>query len=251
MTIAFVQSHGGDKQVASGTGLTGSNATGVAVPAGQLIVFWVLFDNTGTSTPTVSSVSDAGGNTWARIASHDSSSATSAGGVRGEMWASLLTNDWPIGAAISVTLSAAVLKRILLPPLEFSGASATLRGTAGAGTSTSGSPTSTTAGTAPASGDLVLGGGSFENNAAPTGDSDVSNGSWSTALTDFTTGGGAATNVAGCVQYKIVTGGGNQTYNPTGASDSGAAVVALQPAAPTTSAAPNQRLRAIRSQLVR
>jgi hypothetical protein len=50
---------------------------------------------------------------------------------------------------------------------------------------------------------------------------------------DYTTGGSALTNVSQTIQYKVVTAGGAQTFNPpSGAGDSVAIVFALQPPTP-------------------
>jgi hypothetical protein len=112
---------------------------------------------------------------------------------------------------------------------EFSGAAVTQRGTAGTGTSTGGTPSAATSGTALVAGDLVLGGATFETNAAATDDTDTTNGSWSAGNKTNTSGSTAATNISVVLQHKIVTASGAQTYNPTGANDAGSAVQAVIP----------------------
>lgn len=116
----------------------------------------------------------------------------------------------------------------------WSGASTTLRGTAGTGASTFGSANATTGGTAPASGDLVVGGFVLEDNAATITDSDTSNGSWAGGLSVGSSGGSATTNAHATIDYKIVSAGGHQTYDPSGgANECGAMVVALVPGTST------------------
>ena len=228
MPALFVRNLTAGNSNASGT--TVDFTIPVAVPAGNLIVVFVGFDNLTATTPIVSSIAKQAGETanWVQIGKHDASVATGAAAVRGELWAILTTVQWATGAK-TVTLSAAVVKKAVIGR-EFSGVTTALRGTAGTGTHATGSPTATTGGTAPATGDLVLGGAAFETTATPTADADTLNGSWSAAVVYASSGGAANTNVAVTSQYKIVTAGGQQTYNPSSAGvDSGACVVALVP----------------------
>lgn len=226
---SFVQSHVQDQNKASSATNLRVRVGPAGVAAFNLLAAWVCFDNTGSATPTVNSIAVPAGETatWARLQQHNSATATAGAGVRGELWAIRTTVDWPASTDYPITLSAAVTAKAC-QPAEFSGVSATQRSTPGAGTSTAGTPTSVTSGTAPVTGDLVLGLGSFETSTVPTRDADTLNGSWADAFPPFAiVGGTAATNVALIGQYKLVTAGGQQTYNPTGLSDSGALVVAL------------------------
>lgn len=228
MAIAFVRNHTAGTSSTSNTTVTFTLSAVVA--PGNLIVAFAGFDNTSTTAPSVTSISKMAGETanWVEIAGHDSSSASSSGGARGEMWAILTTVQWS-AAAYTVTLSGSVTRKICVAS-EFSGATAALRGTSGTGTATNGSPTSTTAGTAPLTGDVVLGGAAFEATSAPTGDSDTLNGSWSAINSVASSSGIGSSSCSGGMQYKIVTAGGHQTYNPSGSGDSGCCVVALVPA---------------------
>jgi hypothetical protein len=210
----------------AGTTLTLSVPSGVV--AGHLVVVWIGFDNTSATAPVVNSITKpaAETGTWTRIASHNSSSASSAGGVRGEMWAIYTTATWGVFNG-TITFSASITKKAVSGYSYTGLPNLTIRGTAGTGTSTGGAPTATTTGTTPEIGDLALGGATFENNAMPSIDTDTTGGSWDTGNGTATTGGGAAANVAIIMQHKILTGANHQTYNPTGANDSGAAVVIL------------------------
>jgi hypothetical protein len=233
----YIQDH------TSGTSGSGTSVTVTLagnVPAGNLLAVWVGFDNLTASTPTVSSLDKPGGEsaTWARVAQHNSSIATAAAGVRGEMWVIRVTQQWDSGTVVTATLSASPPKSCATCR-EFTGVFATLRGTAGTNTSTGGTPSAATSGTALVAGDLVLGGATFETSTTPSDDADTTNGSWSAGLIGSATGGASAAQVRSIQQYKVVSATGVQTYNPTANSDSGAAVVALQndPAATGTLAA--------------
>lgn len=228
MAVTHVADHTGGTSTTSGLQVTATLASNVA--AGNMLVITVAADNLSSTTPTVTLISTPIGETatWSQLAAHTSDSATAAAACVGEMWGIVTTQQWNSAATITVTLSGSVVAKCTTLT-EFAGCTVTKRGTAGSGTSSAGTPTATTAGTTPVTGDLVLGVGSCEQNVAMTGDSDTLNGSWSTALTKATTGGGSAANMSTLLQYKIITAGGNQTFNPTGASDSGCAVVAMVP----------------------
>jgi len=231
MAVAFVQHHTTGIVTAAGTSATFDLAT--AVPAGRLIVAFVSVDNLSATTPTVTAGSRAAGETaaWTMIAFHNSSQASAAGAVRGEMWAIVTTVTWPAGT-YTFTLSGSVTKKVVLVS-EFSGATATVRGTPGTATAFAGNAIALTSGTALVAGDLVLAAATFETNVTLTGDTDTLNGPWSTPNKREDTGSSSTSAVASLAQYKIVTATGHQQFAPTGASDCGVCVVALTPAAVT------------------
>lgn len=200
------------------------------IPAGTLLVFATAYDSSGSGTPTVSTLSASGGGTWTQRA-NGSSTATGAGnGIFLYTYTTLTTTEIAPNANITtVTLSGATIAKAMAV-WAFGFVNNTLRNTAVTATSTAGTPSAVTAGTALVAGDLVIGTIGGETNALPTGDTDTLNGSWSTITGTNTTGGGAATNVAVGMQYKIVTATGAQTYNPVTANDSVASVFALTPA---------------------
>lgn len=235
MTIRFVRNHQAINNKVAGTNNMSLTVDATnAVVGGNVLIASISFDNTGTSTPTVSSIAVPSGETasWVQLASADSPQATSAGAIRTEIWGIKTTQGWAAATAVAVTLSASVTAKACVMQ-EFFGASLNLRGTAGSGTSTAGTPSAATSGTALVAGDLVIGAAGIEGATNFTTDTDTTNGSWSTILGAITSGGGGATNCGVVQQYKIVTATGVQTYNPGGGSgDTNAAVVALQPASP-------------------
>ena len=227
MAVAFVRNHTSGSSTTSGTTLSFTLTN--SVPAGNLLQVWVGFDNTATSTPTVSSIGKQSGEAgnWTKVASHDSSASGSAAGCRGEMWLIIPTVTWA-AAAYTITLSEAVTSKAVVVA-EFSGVSTALRGTAGSGTNTGGVPVAATGGTAPLTGDLVLGAMSCEGTSVATADTDTTNGTWSSINSSSASTGTASTSISVGAQYKIVTAGGSQTYNTAGGSDSGAVALALIP----------------------
>lgn len=79
-------------------------------------------------------------------------------------------------------------------------------------TDSTATPTITSIDTIP-TGEFILGVVGRENNGTRTGDADTTNGSWSTAQS---TGFGTTTSGQEIIsQFKVVTGAGTQTYNPT------------------------------------
>lgn len=222
----FIQTH---TSGTAGSGTAISCTLAAAVPAANLIVVFFGFDNTSATAPTINTVSKPGGEsaTWVRQASHNSSSATSAAGVRGELWAILTTVQWAQGTVITGTLSASPPKSTAVCR-EYTSVLNTLRSISGTGTSTAGTPTASSTGTAPVVGDLAVGAATFETSTNPTVDSDTTAGSWSTATIGSATGGGSAAQVRSIIQHKIVTGVNPQTYNPTQSSDSGAVIAVFQ-----------------------
>lgn len=233
MAGSFVRSHTSGTSASTTDNLvTATLAADVA--AGNVLVIQVGSDNVGANVPTISSIDKPGGETatWAQIASHGSSSATSLAAVVGYLWAIRTTQVWTSGTVITVTLSAlggVAAKRGCMCH-EFTGVLATLRSTSGTNTSMTGAPSATTTGTTPAVGDVALGIGTFEGSGTAAADTDTTGGSWSTAVNVHNGGGASAAQNDLIFQYKLITSSAAQTYNPTSASglDSGAAVAVLQ-----------------------
>lgn len=210
------------------SGATWTPSLSITSSANRIIFLGVTFDNTGTSTPTISSVTVPGGESaaWALYANHDSSSASSAGGVRGEIWAIETTAAWSSFSPL-ITLSAAVTAKDASYGV-FSGGSLIVRGSAVSGTSTSGAPTATLNGASqPQVDDIIVLLTSAETDTGIAGE-----GTFATiANTVSTTGGGAASNATHFLQCKIVTVAGDVSLAPSSSGDSGLAAVVLQVAA--------------------
>ena len=199
------------------------------VATDHLLVAFMVFDNTSATAPTVTGIAKESGetNNWVKLASFDSSNASSAAGCRGEIWAIRTTKVWSSGGPYNATLSASVGGKISYT-IDFDLTTTTIRGAAGTGTSTAGAPSASTTGATPQVGDLVLALGGFETNADPSaGAGFTGNWVWGT-----TGGGGSTTHLRGVIGFKEVTSAGHMTWSPSGSSDSGACVVALVAAPP-------------------
>lgn len=185
--------------------------------AGSIAVLCVAADNANTSGNQFStfSVSDSLGNTWTQrqLALADPGAANA--GVAGCIFTTGM-NAGPLvtGTVITVTFNTATTAKAWTL-MEVVGTSGTRTDfvTSGVGTaSTASAPTVTTSSLT--SGDCVIG-ATFAEHGAPsfTGDSDTTNGSWSTQQTVAV--GSTTSGVAVSSQRKVVNATGAQTYNPT------------------------------------
>lgn len=230
MAITALGEVGSASNKTSGTSLAVTNTSASIIPAGTLLLMVVAYDNHASTTAATVTASNTGGGVWTqRLAPVGSGVTTTAGsGIWDTTFSCRTVSDVAVGGTLTtLTFGNAVVAKLAVAT-GWRGVLETLRGTTTSAISGSGAPSVATGGTAPAVGDLVIGTASFETSATPGSDTDTLNGSWSTAVTEITAGGGgAATNIAQIVQWKIVTAGGHQTYNPTGANDSIASVRAF------------------------
>lgn len=214
--------------------------TGGPIPAGTFLVLVVTADNVTATTPTVSSVSALGSDTWTARAganSQQGASATAGSGVFVYCYTMVTTASVANGTVITITFNASpVAKTGLLVGLTE--VSNTLRSTVVSAGASAGAPSAVTAGTALVAGDIVIGVAGCENSGAWATDTDTLNGSWVLGNNAFNSGGSAVTNTSTTMQYKVVTATGAQTFNPGGgANDALAIVFAMQPPPPVAPAA--------------
>jgi len=205
------------------------------IPANTLLVLALCCDNVAAATPTISSITNVGGGTWANRAgatTQSGASTTAGSGVFVYCQTLFTSSSVANGTAITVTFNASpAVKSVGI--VGFSEMSGTLRNTVVSAASTVGTPSAVTTGTALVAGDLVIGVFGAETSATIGGDADTLNGAWQAMFTLSSSGGQAATNVGVCLDYKVVTATGAQTYNPSGgANDSVAIVFAMVPATP-------------------
>lgn len=222
----------------SGTSFT----TGaITCPQNDTIFLGFVFDNTSSTAPTITSITVPAGETasWQCIARVNSSTSTSGSGTKEELWAITVANSggWSAFSPVA-TLSGAVTAKVSAGFCK-SGGSTNVRtdiSTTPMAGSTSSTSAPSNANTRPLSGDLVVGLAGFQTATLPTGDSDTTNGSWSSAVTSVTSLGTDNLNVVLIMQNKIVTASGTQTYNPTDtvSTASGAVCAEFAPAGATT-----------------
>ena len=205
-------------KAALGTGLATASGTTIvitttaAIDIGDLVVVRWASDNLNATTPTATCAD--GGNTYT-VLRQGAVNATAAAGVAGGMLASKATVARPSGSTITVTLSGAVAHKCAIAE-SFTGVENTTRVAAvgATGTVAAASAGATAAGVL--AGDLVLGHIANETRGTITGDSDTTNGAWSTQISHRSaTSGSDATCVSVAGQHKIPTAGGAQTYNVT------------------------------------
>ena len=234
MAITDLNLLGTGSSKTAATTLAVVNTTGAVIPAGVLIVIVGCWDNVSATAPTIT-CSTIGGAT--AVANHatpigSGATATAGAGIFHQCFRAYTTAAIASGATIAtLTSNQSAVARAAHAEGWF-GVTGTLRGTVASGTSTTGSPSVATTGTALVAGDLVIGTVSYENNVQMTADADTLNGTWDAVLGTFTTGSTAQTNVGTGTQDKIVTATGAQTFNPTGGvGDTVACVFAVIPVA--------------------
>lgn len=201
--------------VGSNTSYTSSTSLVITaaanVPARSVVVVRVAADNLNATTPTFT-VADSKSNTWSLV-TQSAVNATPAAGVAGAVYVSRISTALVIGDTITITLSGAVVAKAAHAHAYSGLASATPRQSL----NSSAASTAFTAGpaTSAVAGDIVIGTGAYEHVAAQsTGDTDTTNGSWS-SIVNATTSGTTNTGVQVFGQHKTITAAGNQTYDFT------------------------------------
>ncbi len=207
---------------------TGGNNTGATtlvctpastIAAGSMGVLVVAADNAGASGSTAvcpTTLTDSVGNTWTRRNSTiRDPGAASAGAELGIYTCDKLTTQLTSSNNVTITWAGSVsvtAKAYTFTEIAPTSLYQMKYGTTATGvTGNTANPTTTTSSIT--SGHIVIGGGAAEaSSGAWTGDSDTSNGNWTTQQTN-----GFGTTTSGmCVtsQAKITTATATQTYNP-------------------------------------
>jgi hypothetical protein len=234
---ATIYAVGTQEKVSSST-FGGGSFNSTDLLAGDVLVMAVATDNLSATTPTFtvdSNPTECGG--WTQITQLARNASAAAGLAVTVFTTTLVSGGVSLMNTPTVTLSGAVVAKVMRI-IALRGCSETQRGTVQTanGSSTSPSVVSPSA----TSGDVVIGVSAAEQNTEITGDSDTTNGSWSSNNeTGWTTGGGSAANMSLKMQTKIVSAGGTQTYDTTSANTDWIQVAfVLQPAAVSAFAPP-------------
>lgn len=192
----------------------------VSVTAGDLLIVMLAFDPSGASIPSVT-ISDGGINTYtsASAGNYAAPATTSAGtGVLTTVFKTIASTSGSI--TITPTFASSITAKAM-SVIEVSKCTATLRNplTAARGTVAAGPTLTTPSANAK---DLILAvcGREQPNTVTITGDSDTTNGAWSSIVRGGTTGGSAATNILLAYQYKVVTATGTQSWAITSSAAS-------------------------------
>jgi hypothetical protein len=200
--------------------------TTAAIAVGDLVVVRWAADNATATTPTATSVTDSGGNTYTDHAFRGNN-ATANAGIVGGILATKATSAVASGGTITLTLSLTTSAHRAMYAESFTGFHNLTRSNVVVNSGASTASTVTSGVVTP--GDLVVGAVAIESRTAPSAyDSDVLNGSWSSGVVKpSNTTGTDATLVEVAGQYKIPTASGAQVYNVTNANTDWAAMVVV------------------------
>lgn len=183
--------------------------------AGKLVLLAISVDNSGTDgADPYSSISDTAGNTWTPRLNVLNDPGTANNGLALRLFETY-QNGGQLTTSVVVTVSFGGTSTIAKVGTftELSGSTGTpTYVTGGTSTGTSAAPSITTGSIT--SGDYVFGATGQEGGGAQTGDSDTTNGTWSTqqhVVTNLT----GTTNQGITTQGKVTTGTGTQSYDTT------------------------------------
>lgn len=214
------------------SGASVSTGSTVTAAIGDWLVAIVAADNAGTNgDPSLSSVSDSQGNTWTqRALINNDPGAANAGATLGIFTAPVtnaLSSD-TVTANFSPNTTCKAIQVYRVQP----GSGEAVQFVAADATGTTGNNTTHSAGTVSVTnGDTIFGAAAIEARDAITGDSDTTNGSWSSILSRLADTGATATSMTCSSQYKTVSSTGNQSWAcTTGANrDSARSYLILRP----------------------
>lgn len=211
---------------AAGSGAaTGAAATlafdcGATFAVGDTIVVVVSCDNAGTSgAASIAGVTDAVGNVYIRRASRNNDTGNASNGNTLEVYVALCevalgsTDDITVSFSPNTAGRTAVVWKLTAASGSYARFVEENGSVAAATANASVSPTNN-----PTNGDCIIGAHSYESNAAVTGDSDTTNGSWSSAHQTVADTGIASGSMRCFSQAKVVNATGAQTWNVTHAS---------------------------------
>lgn len=197
------------KTTSTTAGTTNLTSGSINTTGGLIYIVMLAFDPSGASVPTVT-LSDTA-NTYTSLDPLYPAPATTSAGT-GVLTQSFITTAGATAArTITATFSASITAKVMTV-IELTGATTTQRNTATTSRGTTPGPNYTSpSGNAF---DIILTTLAQEVNSAgqPTsGATSTTGGTWSTISNNFTSGGGAATNVGIAYQYKLLTATGTQT----------------------------------------
>jgi hypothetical protein len=180
---------------------------------GDLVVLYGARDNLTNDPATADNISASpGSNSYTRvILAQPSGTSTASAGIVGVLFYSILTADWPSGDnTLSWNWGANRTGKVMRVE-HYAGPFTGVRGTPN---TAGGTTTVSVLTTDPVAGDLVLAVSCYEHSTASTitGDSDTTNGSWTSQTAELASGGTTTSAVKLACQRKRVTGTGNQSY---------------------------------------
>lgn len=227
--LTFTESNSAVDSVTGTTLAIGS----ITASVGDVVEVKIAADNSGTNgASSISSVTDSAGNTYAPQTTQNNDPGAADAGTTFAIYTSTITNALS-GGTMTVNFSPTTTKRAAQVTRIQPGAGNTVAiisasGTTGTATSYAAPTVSVT------NGDTISAGAGVEHNLAgvsAAGDSDTTNGNWSTVWQTSTSGGGSTSNQSVMSQRKTVNATGNQSWaaSSTASADYGAGYVIYRP----------------------
>lgn len=201
----------------NGTTSTGSlSVASVNAAVGDLIVVAIAAANSGTSgVSPLSGCSDGGTNTFTKRGEVTQSPGSASGDGATFSWYTAPVTGALTGATITVSFSPNVAHKAMTVYVVSCGGGETIDTPTASGGATGASASPSVTKGSVATGSLIFGGFSVETDDGITADSDTTNGNWSTKIEEVGDAGADASAQTCVTQYKLATGTGGQTYNPT------------------------------------
>lgn len=212
MAISLVQAVGNNTTTSAGTTLSVSFTGATKPQVGDLVVVHCARDNLASDPLTGDSFSDGEGNTYTREITGVTLGSAAGGAVCVQFW-SILTSAWTGDQTLTWTSPSVAVRSMYVQHFTPSAGTLTQVDAVAAG-----SGTTAVVHADAQTGDLLVGTQASENNALGTGDSDTSNGSWTSIVGTGTGGGTAASRMWVQSQHKITTGTGSQSWLVTTAA---------------------------------
>lgn len=201
------------------------------ISVGDMLVVCVAADNQGGGgASSISSVTDSKSHTYTSRASQNNDPGAAAAGATVAIFTAPITTAMTTSDTVTVNFSpnttakAAVVWEVVAGATEFP------KYLSNGGT-TGNTANPSLASTSISSGDAVIYALAAESNATLTGDSDTTNGNWSTLYTSLANTGTSATSMRVGSQNKVTSATGTQTWNTTlTAADWGISYIVIDPA---------------------
>jgi len=215
MSLTFTDiGTGGSTASASTYGYAGTS--GITAAVGDMVVLGVAADNSGTSgvSSTSATITDAAGNTWIRQSVVNNTAGVVNDGTTLSIFTSLITNALS-AATVTLNFSPNTPSKIVAGLRIQPGSGETIIVESVGPGVTGNNTTFSTGNVAVTNGHTIIGFAAVESRGAFTGDSDTTNGSWSTMQSGTASTGTGSTSQDIATQHKTVTADGNQSWDPT------------------------------------
>lgn len=229
LPLTISDSGNGNSTSSGATVATGSTVTAAT---GDWLVALVAGDNNGTNgAASLSSVSDSQSNTWTQRALITNDPGAAAAGATIGVFTAPITNALASGTVTANFSPNTTFKAIQVYRVQPGAGNQVVFVAADTSGVTTNATTHSSNTVSVTSGDTIFGAAGIEDRGTITGDSDTTNGSWSTIITRLADGGGVGTSMSCSSQYKTVSATANQTWDitTTAGRDSAVTYLILRP----------------------